>query len=179
MQDDPLRQDESLYDVVQIGYGPVSQVLALMLARRGHRVAVVERRSRPYTLPRAVCIDHEAARILRAIGMGDGLERVSQPAPRYQWFNAEWEELLSIDWSAGSVSGGPEVNFVHQPSLEAEFRAEVAKQPGVAPHLGWDRGVGGQLRAQRHRARRAAQDGGPRHRRRLHGGLALLGHFQL
>ncbi len=131
-------QDEPLYDVVQIGYGPVSQVLALMLGRQGHRVAVVERWSEPYTLPRAVCIDHEAARILRAIGLGEGLERVSRPAPLYQWFNADWEELLSIDWSAGSVSGGPEVNFVHQPSLEAEFRTEVRKQPSVELNLGWE-----------------------------------------
>ncbi len=131
-------QDEAVHDVVQIGYGPVSQVLALMLGRAGHRVAVVERWSEPYVLPRAVCVDHEAARILHAIGLGEGLARVSQPAPRYQWFNAAWEELLSIDWSAGSVSGGPEVNFVHQPSLEAEFRTEVRKQPSVALNLGWE-----------------------------------------
>ena len=133
-----MAQDETLYDVIQIGYGPVSQVLALMLARQGHRVAVVERWSKPYNLPRAVCIDHEAARILRAIGLGEGLERVSQPAPRYEWFNAEWEELLSIDWSADSVSGGPEVNFVHQPSLEAEFRAELSRLPNVGQRLGWE-----------------------------------------
>ena len=138
MQDDTPYQDEPLYDVVQIGYGPVSQVLALMLGRQGHRVAVVERWSEPYVLPRAVCIDHEAARILNAIGLGEALARVSRPAPLYQWFNADWEELLSIDWTAGAISGGPEVNFVHQPSLETEFRAEVAKQPTVALHLGWE-----------------------------------------
>ncbi len=109
-----------------------------MLGRQGHRVAVVERWTEPFPLPRAVCIDHEVARILSAIGLGEGLARVSQPGPRYQWFNAAWEELLSIDWSTDSVSGGPEVNFVHQPSLEAEFRAEVRKQPGVALHLGWE-----------------------------------------
>ena len=131
-------QDEPLYEVVQIGYGPVSQVLALMLARQGHRVAVVERWSEPYTLPRAVCIDHEAARMLHAIGLGDGLSRVSHPAPLYQWFNAEWEELLCLDWGKGSVSGGPEVNFVHQPSLEAEFRAKVREQPTVELNLGWE-----------------------------------------
>ena len=131
-------QDEPLYDIVQIGYGPVSQVLALMLARQGHRVAVVERWAEPYTLPRAVCVDHEAARVLRAIGLGDGLDRVSRPAPLYQWFNADWEELLSIDWSKGSISGGPEVNFVHQPSLEAEFRAELRALPNVDLHLGWE-----------------------------------------
>lgn len=131
-------QDSPVFDVVQIGYGPVSQVLALMLARQGHQIAVVERWSEPYALPRAVCIDHEAARILHALGLGEGLARVSQPAPKYQWFNADWDELLSIDWSAGSVSGGPEVNFVHQPSLEAEFRAEICKLPNVELNLGWE-----------------------------------------
>ena len=131
-------QHETMHDVVQIGYGPVSQVLALMLGRQGHRVAVVERWSEPYSLPRAVCIDHEAARMLHAIGVGDGLARVSRPAPLYQWFNAEWEELLCLDWSADSISGGPEVNFVHQPSLEAEFRTKVREQPSVELNLGWE-----------------------------------------
>ena len=130
--------DEPFYDVVQIGYGPISQVLAIMLGRLGHRVAVVERWSEPYALPRAVCVDHEAARILRALGLGEQLDRVSQPAPLYQWFNADWEELLAIDWGAGSVSGGPEANFIHQPSLEAEFRAEVRRQDSVDLVLGWE-----------------------------------------
>ncbi len=134
----PATDAPTTYDVVQVGYGPVSQVLALMLGRLGYRVAVIERWTEPYVLPRAVCIDHEAARILHAIGLGEGLARVSQPAPKYQWFNAAWEELLSIDWSAESVSGGPEVNFVHQPSLEAEFRAHVAQDANVTLHLGWE-----------------------------------------
>ena len=131
-------QDPALYDVILIGYGPVSQLVALMLARQQHRVAVVERWCKPYTLPRAVCIDHEAARILHALGLSDALARVSQPAPRYQWFNAKWEELLALDWSAGSVSGGPEVNFVHQPSLEAEFRSAVDTCSNVELNLGWE-----------------------------------------
>lgn len=113
-------QQDAVHDVVQIGYGPVSQALALMRARQGHRVVVAERRSEPYALPRAVCTGHEAARVLHAIGMGDGLARVSQPAPLHQWFNARWEQLLCLDWSADSVSGGPEVNLVH---------AEVRGQP--------------------------------------------------
>ena len=36
------------------------------------------------------------------------------------------------------MSGGPEVNFVHQPSLEAEFRAVVRDQPTVELNLGWE-----------------------------------------
>jgi hypothetical protein len=43
--------------------------------------------------------------------------------PSRQWFNAEWQKLLVIDWSADSMSGGTETNFVHQPTLGARNRS--------------------------------------------------------
>ena len=126
------------FDVVQIGYGPVSEVLAAMLGRQGRRVAVFERWTQRYPLPRAVCIDHEMHRMLGAIGMGEQLPRVSHPAPPYRWFNAEWQELLSIDWSAESISGGPAVHFVHQPTLEEMFDQAARAHPTVRVELGWE-----------------------------------------
>ena len=59
---------EALFDVIIVGYGPVSQALALMLGRQGRKVAVCERWTERYPLPRAVCIDHELYRVLCAIG---------------------------------------------------------------------------------------------------------------
>ena len=126
------------YDVIQIGYGPVSQSLAQMLGQQGRSVAVVERWQERYPLPRAVCIDHELYRVLSANGMGEALAGLTQPGPVYQWFNADWKELLSIPWSAQSISGGPEVNFVHQPTLEKALDAAVALQPTVDVQLGWE-----------------------------------------
>ena len=35
-----MSTDTPLYDVVQIGYGPVSEIMALALARQGRKVAV-------------------------------------------------------------------------------------------------------------------------------------------
>ena len=127
-----------IYDVVQIGYGPVSQALALMLGRQGRSVATFEKWLTPYPLPRAVCIDHEIYRVLSANGMGEVLPTVSHKAPRYQWFNAEWRELLAIDWAADSISGGTEVNFVHQPTLERALSAEVSHQSTVETFFGWE-----------------------------------------
>ncbi len=126
------------YDVILIGYGPVGQALALMLGRQGRSVAVCERWIERFPLPRAVCIDHEIYRILSANGMGDVLPEISHPGPLYQWFNSAWEELLVIDWSADSISGGPEVNFVHQPTLEKALRDAVLHQPSVELFLGWE-----------------------------------------
>ncbi len=126
------------YDVVLIGYGPVGQALALMLGQQGRSVAVCERWVERYPLPRAVCIDHEIYRILSANGMGAVLPEISHPGPAYQWFNAAWEELLVIDWQAESISGGTEVNFVHQPTLEKAISDAVDRQKSVDLYKGWE-----------------------------------------
>ena len=133
-----MTNDTPIYDVVQIGYGPVSEILALALARQGRKVAIFERWSERYALPRAVCIDHEMYRMLCALGLRDQLPAVSHDGPWYRWFNADWKELLAIDWSAESISGGPEVNFVHQPTLEAMFDDAVRACPNVDLNLGWE-----------------------------------------
>lgn len=129
---------EAMHDVILVGYGPVSEILAIMLARQGHSVAVFERWAERFPLPRAVCIDHEIYRVLCAIGLRDELPAVSHPAPPYRWFNAEWKELLSIDWSAESISGGTDVNFIHQPTLEGMFDKAVRRLSNVDVNLGWD-----------------------------------------
>jgi 2-polyprenyl-6-methoxyphenol hydroxylase-like FAD-dependent oxidoreductase len=126
------------YDVVQIGYGPVSEIMALALARQGRKVAVFERWRVRFALPRAVCIDHELYRVLSALGMGKDLPAVSHRGPMYRWFNADWKELLAIDWESESISGGPEVNFVHQPTLEKMFEDVVQACPNVELNLGWE-----------------------------------------
>jgi 2-polyprenyl-6-methoxyphenol hydroxylase-like FAD-dependent oxidoreductase len=134
-----LDQDnDHIHDVIQVGYGPVSEISAVMLARQGHSVAVFERWTERYPLPRAVCIDHEIYRVLAAIGLGDQLPGVTHPAPPYRWFNAQWKELLHIDWSAESISGGPEVHFVHQPTLETMFDHAARRHRNIEVNLGWE-----------------------------------------
>ncbi len=130
--------DDAILDIIQIGYGPVSQVLALTLARMGWRVGIFERWTRRYPLPRAVCIDHEMFRMLGNLGMRDELPRISHPAPVYRWFNADWKELLNIDWSKEAISGGSEVNFIHQPTLEEALDQKALEHDLVDLNLGWE-----------------------------------------
>lgn len=120
------------FDVIQIGYGPVSKASALFLDRLGWKVGVFERFSEVYPLPRAVCIDHELYRVLHASGLGDVASRVCHDAPVYRWYNADWQELLAIDWAAGSISGGSEVTFIHQPSFEWAMDEKIKSLPGIA-----------------------------------------------
>lgn len=133
-----MNAEEQILDVIQVGYGPVSQVLALALGRLGHRVAVIERWKERYPLPRAVCIDHEIYRFLCSLGLSDDLPQISHGGPVYRIMNAQWQELMAIDWTQESVSGGPETHFLHQPTLEASLDAHVRQQNSVQLHLGWE-----------------------------------------
>ncbi len=132
MNETPIKTD---YDVIQIGYGPVSKVSALILERMGWNVGVFERYGELYPLPRAVCVDHEILRLLHASGLGPIADAVTAPAPVYRWYNAEWKELLALDWTGPSVSGDTEVNFVHQPSLERALDAEAKRRAGIDIHF--------------------------------------------
>lgn len=84
------------FDVVIVGCGPVGATLATRLGQAGHRVAVLERHTERYPLPRAVHFDHEVARIMQACGIGDQLAALSEPAPVYEWRNATGTTLLSF-----------------------------------------------------------------------------------
>ncbi|MFD7938846.1 bifunctional 3-(3-hydroxy-phenyl)propionate/3-hydroxycinnamic acid hydroxylase [Streptomyces sp. NPDC059755] len=106
-------------DVAVVGYGPVGQVLAILLARRGWRVTVVERWSQPYPMPRAVGFDDEAARILAAAGIGPFLDKFGENSRDYAWRNAAGDTLLHMESAANGHCGWPQATAMYQPGLEA------------------------------------------------------------
>lgn len=120
-------------DVLIVGMGPVGKMAALQLARRGHRVVLVERKLTSYPLPRAVAHDAEIARILQNAGMPpDTLEGVSEPYDdMYVWVNREDEPIHLVDWTGIDPSGWNNTYFYHQPSLEARLDRELDAQATV------------------------------------------------
>ncbi|HVH06314.1 MAG TPA: bifunctional 3-(3-hydroxy-phenyl)propionate/3-hydroxycinnamic acid hydroxylase [Myxococcota bacterium] len=119
-------------DVAIVGYGPVGQVLAILLGQHGRRVEVFERWPEPYPLPRAVHFDHEVARILQSAGVGEALAPYTEPASRYEWRNAAGDLLLSIGRDAGAgLSGWPESTMFSQPDLERVLDARAGALPSV------------------------------------------------
>jgi 2-polyprenyl-6-methoxyphenol hydroxylase-like FAD-dependent oxidoreductase len=124
-------------DVVVVGYGPVGQMLTILLAQRGYRVTVLERKAEPYPRPRAVHYDDEIARVFAAAGIGDEVAAISQPSGEYDWQNAEGHTLLHFDWGAAGLSGWPASNMFAQPRLEAVLAARAESLPGVAVRRGW------------------------------------------
>ncbi|MCP9994516.1 bifunctional 3-(3-hydroxy-phenyl)propionate/3-hydroxycinnamic acid hydroxylase [Streptomyces werraensis] len=118
-------------DVAVVGNGPVGAALSVLLAQRGLRVTVLERRPRPYLLPRATSFDGETARLLAATGVGDRFGEITEPATGYQWHTAAGETLLDIAFSPTGRYGWPDANTMHQPALERLLAARAAALPGV------------------------------------------------
>src|SRR4051812_24568689 len=63
--------------VVVVGAGPVGVTAALLLARRGIDVLVLDRHRAAHPQPRAVHLDDEALRVLQAAGVADAFTAIS------------------------------------------------------------------------------------------------------
>lgn len=118
-------------DVAIVGYGPVGATLANLLGVAGFSVALIERHTEPYTLPRATHIDGEAVRVLQAAGLAEEVAATLGLHPRMQFINAEGRLLL--DWSRPThpgPTGWRDNNRFHQPVLEQILRRGVGRFPG-------------------------------------------------
>lgn len=123
-------------DVAIVGYGPVGNVLAILLAQLGRSVVVLERWPAPYPMPRAVHMDHEVARILQSCGVGDGLRACTEAAHIYEWQNAAGTTLLRFGREGDTTSGWPASLMFHQPTLEALLDERARQLPDLAVRRG-------------------------------------------
>lgn len=129
---------ERMYDVVQVGYGPVGQICAALLGRKGYRVGVFERHSGLYALPRAGHFDHEIMRVIQSLGAAPAVLEDLFRCSRYLWQNQHGETLVDIDWSKDGVSGWASDYLFYQPHIENALDRAVRRCPTVDVHHGWE-----------------------------------------
>ena len=124
-------------DVAIVGYGPVGQATAALLARRGHRVVAYERFAEIYRLPRAVYFDDEIMQVWQSLGIADELADDLLPASTYDWFGADGDLILKMEFPSPGRSGWHWGYTFFQPNLEATLDRAVRAQPSAAVHRGW------------------------------------------
>ncbi|MBB4860296.1 3-(3-hydroxy-phenyl)propionate hydroxylase [Novosphingobium chloroacetimidivorans] len=126
------------FDVVIVGYGPTGEVLAAVLGKAGHRVAVIERWPSLFGLPRLTHIDDEGARIVQSVGDVDHALRDADPINGYTFYNGDNEVLVRIGSSSMSTCGFVRDISIYQPDIDAEIDKTVRSCPNVTRFMGYE-----------------------------------------
>lgn len=128
---EPASAQDAVADVLIVGYGPVGQLLAILLAQHGWQVTVLERWPDPFRQPRAVGFDSEAARILAAAGIGAMFAEFGEPSREYVWRNAKGQTLLEFEVAERGHCTWPDSTSFYQPALEAALIARGERLPNL------------------------------------------------
>jgi 3-(3-hydroxy-phenyl)propionate hydroxylase len=125
-------------DVAILGYGPVGALLANLLGQAGVTVAVHERQTTIFPLPRAVHFDGEVMRIFQSAGLAERTAAAARPSSQGMHFvNADGRTLMVRRGVEGrGPQGWPNNWYFHQPALEEILRGGLTRFPNVTVHLG-------------------------------------------
>jgi 3-(3-hydroxy-phenyl)propionate hydroxylase len=123
--------------VVIAGAGPTGLVAAILLAQYGVRSIILERRTHPYPLPRAVHLDDESCRILQSAGVADLFVQISRPGMGLRMLDGRHETMAEFSRSSAGLHGYPQANMFDQPELDALLRARAGEMAEIELRCGW------------------------------------------
>ena len=117
------------FDVVIVGAGLTGLTLASLLAKAGVRIALIEKHSKLYGLPRAGHIDHEALRNAQAAGVLEPVPENASPWIDNRWLMASGETLFEFKHWLSTLRHQASINPCSRPLCSARFICAVATSP--------------------------------------------------
>lgn len=126
-----------IWDVAIVGCGPVGALAANLLAKAGLRTVILEREDAPFSLPRAVHLDHEMMRLFDNAGVLEAITPLMFAADGHIHIGADGGVIRYLG-SAGKPQpfGFSNDYFFYQPELEAVLREALSGYPHAALKLG-------------------------------------------
>lgn len=122
--------EQQLYDVAVIGYGPTGATAANLLGQLGLSVLVIERDPDVYGRARAISTDEEVMRIWQSVGVADRLQRDMLPDRPLAWVDADGVPFIETTMTHRGC-GHPPQQFLYQPAVDHVLREGVARFAGV------------------------------------------------
>lgn len=124
-------------DIILVGLGPTSAVLANLLAPLGWNIRIFEQNQDIYALPRAVFFDDEVMRILQQIGLSEEITACTIQVRGMDLINLDGLSLSTYEASKQETLNGWHPGYMfHQPTLESILRKRLANFSNVHFHLG-------------------------------------------
>jgi 3-(3-hydroxy-phenyl)propionate hydroxylase len=126
-----------LYDVIVVGCGPVGAVAACLLGHHGLSTLIVDRSHTIYDKPRALALDHEIARILQGIGLGDAIKPHVAPFTPAEYFGVDGQLIKRLDMLPPPYPLGwiPSMVFM-QPAIETLLRERMTALSSITAAFG-------------------------------------------
>lgn len=131
------QNQDTLYDVAIVGFGPSGAVAAALLGQAGLRVHVCDRMHGVYEIPRAIALDHEIMRVFQQIGINEAIAPHFEPFTDSEYFGADGRLIRRMTMLPPPHPQGytPSLVFT-QPPVERALRERVAQMPNVSVALG-------------------------------------------
>lgn len=117
-------------DVVIVGAGPVGVTAANLLGQLGVSVLIIDKAADILTIPRAIGLGDEGARVLQATGLLDTIEPDLLDIETLRFMSPARGELFSLGVRTRR-NGHPILRTFHQPTLERRLRAGLERYPAV------------------------------------------------
>lgn len=124
------------FDVSIVGFGPTGALLALLLARLGLNVFLIDKTQEIYDKPRAIALDHEVMRTLQNLQIADLMVDFVEPFTDSHYLGVEGQLIKMMSTPAPPFIYGhvPALVF-NQPCFEKVLRQVISKHSNIHVEL--------------------------------------------